>query len=188
MTKRTQLGLMSGFLAMLFITVLYIYNPHSLIDGYERLTLLIFFGTMIYAVVQRRQTNLSASKIEDLLEDEAKGKDESQDFASFGELLQLGFRIYVIAFFLKFLFVYFLFNFYDPSLVEMVKDANVELFMQHKDPSETEAIFQAKLAQFKEGEFGPQLTDIMGISMELIVGFLMAFILALIFRREQPEY
>lgn len=187
MTKSTQLGMMAGFLSMMLITVLYLSDPHLLVDGYERLTLLIFAGTVIYGISQARTTNLTAKKMEDLLAAN-KVNDESTDFAPFAELLRLGFRIYVIAFFIKFLFVYFLFNYYDTSLIEMVKDAYVKVFIEHKNPDETEAIFQQRLAAFKEGTFGPQLTDLLGIGIELIVGFVISFVTALFFRRDQPDY
>jgi len=189
MTKSTQLGMMAGFLSMMLITVLYLSDPSLLVDGYERLTLLIFAGTVIYGISQARTTKLSANKVEDLLkQDSEKIEDESSDFAPFAELLRLGFRIYVIAFFIKFLFVYFLFNYYDTSLIEMVKDAYVKVFIEHKNPDETEAIFQQRLAAFKEGAFGPQLSDFLGIGIELIVGFVISFVTALFFRRDQPDY
>lgn len=188
MTRSTRIGLMTGFLAMIFITVLYLVEPSLLVDGYERLTLLLFAGAVIYGIQQERQNKFSVQKIEDLTTVELDENDSS-DFAPFGELLRTGFRIYVIAYFMKFTFIYFLFNYYDPTLIEMVKDASVQVFIEHQDFSkDTEEIIQQKIAQYKEGNFGPSIRDFLGISLELIVGFLMAFITALFFKREQPDY
>ncbi|BDS12568.1 DUF4199 domain-containing protein [Aureispira anguillae] len=192
MVKSTRLGLMSGFLAMMFITLLYLVDPTLLVDGYERLTLLLFAGAIIYGVQQERQTKLSVKKIEELVEQDTATTDENDevsDFAPFGELLQLGFRTYVIAYFMKFAFIYFLFNYYDPSLIELVKDASVEVYMEHQDFSkDTEEIIQQKIARYKEGNFGPSLKDVLGIGLELILGFIIAFLTALFFKREQPDY
>jgi len=163
MTGSTRLGLMAGFLAMIFITILYVMDPNLLVDGYERLTLLLFVLT---------------EKI-----------DDSKDFASFGELLQIGFRTYAIAYFIKFTFVYFLFNYYDPSLIELVRDASVEVYKNFQDfSSDTQEIIEQKIANYKEGEFGPSLRDPIGIVIELLIGLFVAFITALFFQRDRPEY
>jgi len=188
MTNSTRIGLMGGFAAMFFITGLYLTDPRLLIAGYERWTLLMFAGFMLYGLIQKRQNSLSVNKLEDLLA-ESSNVDTSKDFASFGELLQIGFQIYAIAFFIKLLFIYFLFNFYDPSLIEIIKEVSEKLFLEHQDFSkDTNEIIQQRLAQFREGSFGPQLTDFLGIGVELVLGFIMAFVMALFFKREQPEY
>ena len=188
MLRSTRLGLMSGFMAMLLVTFLYVTDPLWLVAGYERLTLLIFFGAIIYGVRQERQTNFSTSNIHDLVDLKAEEGDESKDFAPFGKLLKLGFRTFVIGFFIKYFFIYYLFNYYDPNLVEMVKEAYVKVFLEYRDATQTEEIFQQDLARFKAGNFGPSLTNFLGIGMELIVGFLMAFFTAIFFKREQPGY
>ncbi len=188
MLRSTRLGLMSGFLAMLLITFLYVTDPLLLVVGYERLTLLIFFGAIIYGVRQERQTSLTTSNIQDLVGLQAEGGNESKDFAPFSELLKLGFRTYIIGFFIKFFFIYYLFNYYDPQLIELVKEAYVKVFLEHRDPSQTEELFQQELAKFKAGNFGPSLTSFLGIGMELIMGFLMAFFTAIFFKREHPGY
>lgn len=188
MDKSTRLGLMSGFLAMLFITVLYVNDPALLVDGYERVTLIIFFVAIVYGVSQERKTNLSPNGIEDLLGATENKEDEAGDFVSFGELLKIGFRIYVIGFFIKYCFIYFLFNYYDPTLVEMVKEANIDIFIKFRDPADTELIFQQKLEDFKNGNFAPSFTNLLGVGLELVLGFFMAFFTALFFKREQPDY
>lgn len=190
MTKSTRLGLMAGFLAMIFITILYVVDPTLLVDGYERLTLLLFVLTIVYAIQQERETNLSVRKIEDLQPSKGTEEiDDSKDFASFGELLRTGFRTYSIAYFIKFTFVYFLFNYYDPSLIELVRDASVEVYKTFQDfSSDTQEIIEQKIAKYREGEFGPSLRDPIGILIELFIGLFVSFITALFFKRDRPEY
>ncbi|MBL4649536.1 MAG: DUF4199 domain-containing protein [Aureispira sp.] len=191
MTRSTRLGLMAGFLAMMFISILYVMDPTLLVDGYERLTLLLFVLTIIYAIQEERKTSLTVRKIGDLQQttDVTEKIDDSKDFASFGELLQIGFKTYVIAYFIKFFFVYFLFNYYDPSLIGLVRDASVEVYKSFQDfSSDTQEIIEQKIAKYKEGEFGPSLRDPIGIVIELLIGFFVAFMTALFFKRDRPEY
>lgn len=190
MTRSTRLGLMAGFLAMMFITLLYVIDPILLVDGYERLTLLLFALTIVYAIQQERKTSLTVRKIGDLQEAASTEEiDDSEDFASFGELLQIGFRTYVIAYFIKFTFVYFLFNYYDPSLIDMVRDASVEVYKSFQDFStDTQEMVEQKIANYKKGEFGPSLRDPIGIVIELLIGLFVAFMTALFFKRDRPEY
>jgi hypothetical protein len=190
MTRSTRLGLMAGFLAMMFITMLYVMDP-TLLVSYERFTLLLFVLTIIYAIQQERETSLIVRKIGDLQQtaEVTEKIDDSKDFASFGELLQIGFRTYAIAYFIKFFFVYFLFNYYDPSLIELVRDASVEVYKNFQDfSSDTQEIIEQKIAKYKEGEFGPSLRDPLGIVLELLIGFFVAFLTALFFKRDRPEY
>jgi len=188
MDRSTRLGLMSGFLATLFITILYVTDPALLVDGYERITLVILFVAIVYGVSQERTTSLSPNGIEDLLNTTETEETEQEDFVSFGELLKFGFKIYVIGFFIKFSFIYFLFNYYDPALIEMVKEAYVDVFIEFRDPTDTELIFEQKLADFKNGNFAPSFTNVLGVGLELVLGFFMAFFTALFFKREQPDY
>ena len=187
MNLSTRLGLMSGFISMLLITFLYVANPELLIVGYERLTLLVLMAAILYGVLQQRQTNFSPAKIEDLLSDN-KQIDVKNDFASFGALLKLGFRIYIIGFFIKFLFIWFLFNYYDPTLVDMVKEAYLKVVEGHKNTSDMELIYRENLESFKQGNFAPSLTNFLGIALELIVGFILSLVFAFFFKRDQPEY
>jgi hypothetical protein len=182
---------MAGFFSMMFITILYVVDPTLLVDGYERLTLLLFVFTIVYAIQQERGTSLTVRKIKDLqpITEGTKEVDDSKDFASFGELLQIGFRTYAIAYFIKFAFVYFLFNYYDPSLIDLVRDASVEVYKSFQDfSSDTQEIIEQKIAKYKEGEFGPSLRDPIGIVIELLIGLFVAFITALFFKRDRPEY
>jgi hypothetical protein len=182
---------MTGFLSMMFISLLYVIDATLLVDGYERLTLLFFALTIVYAIQEERKTSLTVRRIEDLQQagEALDGIDDSKDFASFGELLRIGFKTYVIAYFMKFFFVYFLFNYYDPSLIDMVRDASVEVYKSFQDfSSDTQEMVEQKIAKYKEGEFGPSLRDPIGILIELLIGLFVAFMTALFFKRDRPEY
>lgn len=184
-----RIGMMAGFIATLYITILYLANPRLLVVGYERWTLLLFFGAVVYSVYQIRPTTLNQESLQALALDEEAADQHQGDFRSFGELLQVGFRTYFIAFLIKFIFIYFLFNYYDPSLIEMVRDASTEVFVNNMDfGDDTELMKQERIAQYRAGEFGPSLKDPLGLIIELLVGFFMAFITALFMKREQPDY
>ena len=184
-----RIGLMTGFISTLYITILYLANPTLLVDGYERLTLVLFFGAVVYTVYQIRPTTLAKQSLEDLAQGNHEVGAHQEDFKSFGELLQAGFRTYFIAFWIKFAFVYFLFNYYDPSLVEMVRDASTEIFKNTMDFSDdTQEIIEQRIANYRAGEFGPSLRDPLGLIIELLIGFFMAFLTALFMKREQPDY
>lgn len=187
----TRLGLLTGFLATLYITVLYVISPRLLVEGYERWTLLLFFGAVIYGVYKTRPTTLTQRSLKDLAETPLKDEKAAHegDFKSFGELMQVGFKIYFIAFLIKFAFVYFLFNYYDPSLVEMVRDASTKIYVENMDFSDdTEAMREQIVANYRAGEFGPSLRDPLGLVIELLIGAFMAFITAIFMKREQPDY
>lgn len=191
----TRLGLMTGFIATLYITILYLVEPRLLIDGYERWTLVLFFGAVIYSVYTIRPTTLSQQSLEGLSQQVLDNKEPSnkalhqEDFKSFGELLQTGFRTFFIAFLIKFTFIYFLFNYYDPNLIEMVRDASTEIFKSNMDFSDdTQEIIEQRIANYRAGEFGPSLRDPLGLIIELLIGFFMAFLTALFMKREQPDY
>lgn len=184
-----RLGLMAGFLAILYVTILYVSKPSLLVTGYERVTLLIFIGTVIYGMTRMRSTALNANSLQDLAMEEDSLLDTSNDFRSFSELLQAGFRIYFIAFILKFSFIYLLFHYYDPSLIDLVREESVRIFIEQSNfETDTQEIFEQRVAQYRQGEFGPSLKDILGILIELVIGFIVAAVLALFFKRDQPDY
>ncbi len=179
---------MGGFLATLLITMMYVSDASLLVKGYTWLKQLVFFGAVLYGMLQLRQTSIQASNINDLAK--TKDVDTTHDFVSFAELLSAGFKIYFIAFFITFLYIFVLFNYIDPTLVELVKDASVKVAIEYKDPSVTEEIFQQQITQLREQDFSPRLTDFFSIMsmFELIMGFMFSFIVALFLQREQPKY
>lgn len=189
-SSTARIGLMAGFLAILYIAILYVVEPQMLVTGYERLTLLIFAGAIIYGLSQMRSTSLSARSLQELVDaDPNAAAPDGNDFRSFGDLLQAGFRIYFIAFLLKFAFIYVLFHYYDPSLIDLVRDESTRIYLEQLDPNkDTQVVIEQKVARYREGDFGPSLTDVLGLVIELVIGFIFAAITALFFKREQPDY
>jgi hypothetical protein len=185
MKQSTRMGLLGGFASMFLITMLYVSDPHLLVVGYAQYSLLILFAFMLVAVLKERKTSFTPASIEELA---AHDKElSSKDFAAFSELLRIAFRVYFIGYLIKFVFIYILFNFIDVSLVELVRDAQVQVFLDMRDESITDAIFQTQLEQFKAQDFSPGL-DVLGIFLEMIIGFVMALGLAFFLRRDAPDY
>jgi len=161
-------GLMAGLLSMAFISVLYLNNPENLLLGYEKFSWLLILLAMFFGVLRER--------------------DSKQDkFIVLADALRTAFRIFVIAYIIKFVVIYVLFNFIDPSLLDKARETAVKIFVEHKNPNLTEKIFEDQLSAFSKGYFGPRIIDI-GVMMELILGFVMSLIVAALLRREKPEY
>ena len=188
MSLSTRLGFLSGFLSTFLITFLYLIDKTLLVDGFERLTLFFLVGAILYVMLSQRKTTFSAATIKDLQQAVINDKALNQEFASFGELLKLGFRTYVIGFFIKFLFIWFLFNYYDTELIELVKAAYLQLMEQYKNSNEMELIYQQNLEKFKAGNFGPSFKNILGIALELPFGFVISFAAAFFLKRDRPDY
>lgn len=181
-----RIGTLLGFISAFYLSILYVYDKALLIQGYERISLLIFLMGIVFLFTKMRSTSLKNLSAKDL---QQHNKDLSQeDFVSFSVLLSAGFQAYVIAFAIKFLFIYFLFHYYDPTLIEMVKEYSTELFMEQRGTDETELIFQEKLEKFRNNDFGPSLTDFLGLALELFMGFILVAVTALFFKRDKPEY
>jgi len=188
MDSTNKNGLMAGFLSILLITMLYVSDPTLLVKGYVWLKQFVFFGAMAYGMSQLRDTSISTSNLSSLKS--TADADTSKDFIGLVELLGAGFKIYLIGYLFTFLYIYLLFNFIDPSLVELVKDGTVKIAIETRDPSITEEIFQQKIQQLREQDFSPSITDFLSVMsmVELLIGFVMAFVLALFFQREKPNY
>ena len=161
-------GVLGGFCSMAILAVLYVIDKNYLLMGYEKFTWLVLLAAMFIAVLRERN--------------------QKQDqFIAFYDALKTAFQTFVIGYLIKFAFTYLLFNFIDPSLLDIAKNKAVEIFTAHRDAQETEEIFQQRLTAFKDGNFGPGLLDI-GIMLEIIVGFVLSLSVAGLLRREIPEY
>lgn len=190
MNKTTRIGILGGFMAIFLITIFYLTRPQMLVEGYVWLKQLVFLGAIIYGLSQMRQNSVQAPNIKALAasQKEATPTDHSKDFVGFTELLANGVKIYLIGYFLTFLYIYLLFNYIDTDLVELVKDHTVRLNIQLKDPKISALRFEEQLAELRKQDFSPRLTDLISVMgmVEIILGFLMSFIVALFLRREQP--
>ncbi len=188
MKNSTRVGIMAGFMAILLITIFDVASPKSLVEGWTWLTQLIYFGAIVYGLNNMRETSIVATNIKELSKTEEV--DTSNDFIGLSELVSTGFRIYFIGFIMTFLYVYVLFNYIDPSLVDLVEEATVRLNIELKNPAVPDEIFQGQIKALREEDFSPKLTDFFSaISFfQLGLGFVVSFIVALVLRREKPAY
>ena len=161
-------GLIAGFLTCGFLSALYSNNPTNILLGYEKISWLIIVTMKITGVIMERNTQI-------------------KKFTDFNTALKNAFKIFIVAYLIKFIFIYLLFNYIDPKLLEMARDTAVKIFIDHRDPDMTEEIFQQQLKAFRDGYFGPRLFDV-GIMLEIIVGFVISLITAIIIKREKPEF
>jgi hypothetical protein len=161
-------GLMAGLLSMAFVSVLYLNNPDNLLLGYEKFSWLLILLAMFFGVWRER------------------GLKQDQ-FIALAEALRTAFRIFVIAYIIKFVVIYTLFNFIDTSLLDKARETAIKIFVEHKNPDLPEEIFEQQLTAYSKGYFGPRIIDI-GVMLELILGFVLSLIVAALLRREKPEY
>lgn len=189
MNNTTRTGILAGFMAIFLITMFYIAQPRLLVEGYTWLKQLIFLGAIIYGLSRMRANSVQAVNLQELAKN-TQEIDTSKDFIGFSELLTNGFKIYLIGYFITFLYIYVLFNFIDPSLIDLVRDTTVQINSQMKNPETANHIFEAQLKELSERDFAPRLTDIISVigMIEIIIGFIMSFVVALFLRREQPNY
>lgn len=188
MKNTSRVGFLAGFMAILLITFFYTSAPHLLVSGYVEFRLLILFGAIIYGLYNMKSSAITASNIQELAKQETA--DSSNDFVSFTELLSAGFKIYAIGFVMTFVYIYVLFNYIDPSLIDMVKDETVRINIQYKDPKIAEAVFQQQIKNLKAENFAPTLSSFFSLMnmFKLVIGFILSFIVALFLRRDQPNY
>ncbi len=168
MNTSTIYGLIAGLLSMGLLTVLYLNNPDNMLTGLEKFSWLLILLAMFIGVARERGLR-------------------KEPFIEFSEALRSSFKIFIIAYLLKFVFIYILFNFADPSLLEKARLAAVKIFTEHRNADITQEIFDQQLDAFGKGYFGPRIFDI-GVMLELIVGFLLSLATAAIMKREKPDY
>lgn len=161
-------GLVTGLICMSFVVGIYLNKPLNLLTGVEKLSWLFLFAGMLMGTWRERSLR-------------------SEPFLSFQETLKSAFQIFIIAYLIKFLVVYILFNYVDPSLSEHAREIAVRIFKEHRNQEIPQEIFEQQLEAFRKGYFGPRIFDI-GIMLEIIIGFVAALITAFLIKREKPEF
>jgi hypothetical protein len=161
-------GLVTGLLTMSFIVGIYLNQPLNLLSGIEKFSWLFLFAGMILGVWRERSLN-------------------NEPFISLQEALRSAFQIFIIAYLIKFLVIYILFNYVNPTLSEHAKEIAVKIFVEHRNNEIPQEIFDQQLESFKKGYFGPRIFDI-GVMLEIILGFVVALITAFLIKREKPEF
>ena len=107
-------------------------------------------------------------------------------FVTGQSLLKVLFPSFALAFLAKFSFIYTLFHYWDTNLLQIAKEKAIQIFIAHRDEQQPEAVFEQQLEAFKQQDFGP-VFDFLGLSLFLLGGFLLSFILAQLLKRERPD-
>jgi hypothetical protein len=71
-------------------------------------------------------------------------------------------------------------------LNELAQETAVKIFIENRDQNMTEEIFQQNLQAFKQHSFAPSF-DLLGLFLYLLIGFIFAFLMAQLLKREQPS-
>lgn len=158
-------GFIAGFLAMFFLTIVYVSDPQLLL-GYMRLgvwgiiTVVMFLGC--YRI-----------------------RKDNGDGLGFREALRAAFLIYVIGNAFVALFNYYIFAFYDPSLAEFSRQVDVDYLNQMKEGMPSYE-YEEKMNQIKSISYAPTFRDsFFGFAVLSIYGFGVSLIVALFMQREK---
>lgn len=160
-------GGLTGLICVLYVLALHGYNPHWLLEGWESLSWLFLFVGMLLAGLALR-------------------KKQPYQFIEMQPLFALHVQVFGLAYGMKYVFVYLLFTQIDKEMLGLVRDFHVQNAIQHRDPNTPEAVFQAHLQAIKSAE--PHIFDAMGLGVHLLMGTLLALLLAFLLKQEKPDY
>jgi hypothetical protein len=161
-------GLLAGFICTAFLSLLYFIDFQNILTGYEKLSWFVILVFLFLGL--NRERSLKEDK-----------------FLAFNDALKVSYQIFTLAYVVKFIFIYSLFNFYDTKLLEIARETAIKIFIEHKNQDIPEEIFEQQVTEFGKGYFGPRFFDI-GIMLELVAGFILSLIAAYIMKREKPDY
>lgn len=185
MDKSLSYGIGMGLLSSAYVFLLYMSNPVMLIGGWENFNWLFYtLGLLLLGKHLRNPKSEPSYYTIDLLKKETP---KLGAYINMPVLLRALFRAFVFAYTLKFLFVYWLFRYYDSDLVELVKAAQIKTLVENRPSQMTDAIFEAQLEAFAQNDFAPDF-EFLPLLIMYIVGFALSLFIALFFRRPRPEY
>lgn len=174
MNLSLRFGLWAGFLSMLYISLIFVTDKILLIKGWENITWLIIFVVMIFGSIKMR--------------DQSKKK-----FVSFRPLLQFNFRVFLLAYLLKYVLIIGLFS-ADTELKNMAKEHELTMVRQELEKefadqikSQREENINRQIKAYESGGFGPRVLDL-GLLIHLVGGFVLSAMVAGVIRRDEPEY
>ena len=160
-------GSIAAIISVGYVYALYLNDPMLLLSGYENLNWLFFLIMMIMVGTRTRAA-------------------EADGFIDFKSLLSPMFKAFAMAYTLKYIFIYTLFTYIDPQLIDMVKDLGRKMLIDMRDPNWTDEMLQAQLESYNQQTVS--IFDFMGLAIHLVFGFILALILAFILKRERPEF
>lgn len=161
-------GLVTGLMATSFVVGIFLNNPLNLLSGLEIFSWIFIVAGMMLGTWRERSMR-------------------SEPFINFKEALKTAFQIFVIAYIIKFLAIYIIFNYVQPSLLERAREIAVKIFVEYRNQETPQEIFDQQLEAYRKGYFGPQFFDL-GVMVQIIIGFLIALLTAVLFIREKPDY
>jgi tetrahydromethanopterin S-methyltransferase subunit G len=161
-------GLVSGLLVTAFIVGIYLNEPLNLLTGVEKFSWIFIFIGMLIGTWRERSMR-------------------TEPFINFQEALKTAFQIFVMAYLIKFLVIYIIFNYAHPALLDSARDIAVKIFIEHRNQEIPQEIFDQQLESYRKGYFGPRIFDI-GVMLEIIIGFGIALVTAILFIREKPDF
>ena len=117
-------------------------------------------------------------------------RNKHREYLSFYDALRTGFTVYVIADIIFYVFYYLLFNFIDPELEMVMKDIALESLQQAKENGITnlgnESVDQL-LRKAETADYGVSIGMLITqLAYGLIGGFLIALVIALVMKKDNP--
>jgi hypothetical protein len=160
-------GSLTAIICVAYVYTLYLSDPLLLVSGYESFTWAFFFISMILVGVRTRNAQDGA-------------------FIEFRYLLKPIYQAFFLAYMLKYIFIYTLFRFIDPTLLDLVKDIGRKMLISNRDPNWTDEMLQQQITVYNQQEI--YMFDFIGLSIHLVMGFVLALIVSFVLKRERPDY
>lgn len=165
-----RLGLIIGLLNVIVGLLMYIIDFRAGVRNYFMISIALFIIVIVAMVISARQTRTALG-----------------GYADFKTLVQPAFVTFVIAELLNTVFFYALYNFIDPSLVDVLREETISLtadWMTQMGAPEEEVEKQVNaLAEQDFSSLGAFARQLMFL---FPVGFTISAIIALILRRSRP--
>lgn len=163
-----QNGLYLGVALCLLTLVMYFFSPRFMLSWGSWFSFLVYILFMVKA-----------------------GKEEKEmmgGYASFGEMLKPTFLTYIIGSLIASLFTYVLINFIDPSLMDIMKDIQVETIDKMAGFLDEDSLEEAKDVILENENSFSLGTVIMGWAFQLIIpGIIFALIISAIIKNEKVD-
>ena len=103
-------GLLAGFICTAFLSLLYFIDFQNILTGYEKLSWFVILVFLFLGL--NRERSLKEDK-----------------FLAFNDALKVSYQIFTLAYVVKFIFIYSLFNFYDTKLLEIARETAIKIFI-----------------------------------------------------------
>jgi hypothetical protein len=160
-------GSITAIVTIAYTYGLYLTEPTYLVAGYESLNWLFFFIMMLLV-----GTSLRAA--------------QANKFIAFKPLLNAMYKAFALAYMLKYIFVFTLFKYIDPNLLDLVRDYGRKMLIANRDPNWTDEMLQSMIETYNSQPV--TIFDFVGLSIHLVLGFIVAIILSFLIKRERPDW